>query len=337
MRFRTCPGFILLIILFSLSSCHFSKPDVDKELAGLQKTGDIIQNDFQNIIKETKNLVYFTESLYRFHYNYYPGKDTLKYELKPNGIFYNPTDDGGSAVFVSGHYPVTKNLKDIVYFTAPLDSFFIKDIKKNNPLITQAHFNERHSYLRIYPYIDVLNQFDPKQNIIAYNLYFLADNEHNPSKKAVMIDHPYVDPAGRGWIISSIAPVYNKHILEGVVGIDITIESMKKKYMSATSSDIMLLDSSGVVIMIDEQKAGIFEMPHIKSHKYLESIKSNEYIGDEYNLLSSKNKTIRDAFTELMRDKKTSTEVTIEDNKYFLISYMIPGLNWYIVKFIKEN
>jgi hypothetical protein len=39
----------------------------------------------------------------------------------------------------------------------------------------------------------------------------------------------------------------------------------------------------------------------------------------------------------LLREKKATTSVIIDEDKYFLISYLIPELNWYIIKFIKES
>ena len=327
----------LLVIIFFFSSCRHSPPETEKELKILQKTGEIIQNDFRNIVKETKELAVFSEILYAKQRHYSPGQDTLNYKFNSDGIFYKPVNDGGSAVYVSGHDVISKAVRNIVYFTSPVDSLFKRIVEKNSPLVTQAHFNENHSYIRMYPFTDVLNQFEPKQNINDYNVYYLADDEHDHDRRTVLIDNPYVDPAGRGWIISAIAPVYYDNIFEGVMGIDVTIESMKKKYATSGSSDIMLLDSSGVVIMIDELKSGLFEMPPMRSHKYIDAIKSNEYIGEEYNLLHCKNRTIRNAFTELLRNKKTTTTVDIDEDKYYLISYMIPELNWYIIKFIKES
>jgi hypothetical protein len=336
-RHRGIFNSISILVLMFFFSCHHSPPDIEKEISNLRKTGDIIQNDFRSIIAETKDLAVFAKLLYSNRGLYSSWEDTLNYKLNADGIFYKPLNDGRSAVFVSGYCPVDKEIRNIVYFTASFDSLFVTVVKKNIPLVTQAHFNENHSYVRMYPFIDVLNQFDPKQNINDYNVYYLADDEHNPGKKVILIDNPYVDPAGRGWIISSIAPVYYNNILEGVVGIDVTIESMKKKYATAGASDVMLLDSTGVVIMIDELKSGLFEMPPMRSHKYIDAIKSNEYMGDEYNLLNCKNKAIRNAFTELLRNKKTSTTINIDDDKYYLISYMVPDVNWYIIKFIKES
>ena len=61
-----------------------------------------------------------------------------------------------------------------------------------------------------------------------YNFYYLADAEHNPSREVVWTD-VYLDPAGQGWMMSAIAPVYRDTFLEGVVGIDITVGGILKE------------------------------------------------------------------------------------------------------------
>lgn len=50
-------------------------------------------------------------------------------------------------------------------------------------------------------------------DIPIYNFYYLADLAHNPSKEVIWTD-AYLDPAGAGWMISAIAPVYKGDFLE---------------------------------------------------------------------------------------------------------------------------
>lgn len=337
---------ILLRLIFSyislFASVHFiscnnnSKIDVEKELSEIKKTGDKIRKDFISIINETYALAEFTRQLYVSRRAYYPKKNAPVYSYSSDSIYYKSRNDSGSAVFVSGYVSIDENIKKIVSFTDPLDPIFKKDVKLYGPLVSQIYYCEKNSFLRLYPYIDVLSQFQPNQNLTNLNIYYFADIEHNPEKKVVILDNPYVDPAGRGWIISSVAPVYHEGEMQGVIGMDITISEMKKKFMS-DATDLMLVDSSGVVIMVDEKKAGLFNIPPLKAHKYLETVKRNEYIGEEFNMLLCKNRNIREAFIELIKNKRVHTSVVIEEDKYALVSYRIQDLNWFIIKIIKEN
>jgi hypothetical protein len=334
-------AFFRLLIVSSaviVISCNKSaKPDVEKESAALKKTGLQIEQTFLKIVSGSEALAGYVRQLYAQQNVYNSKSDTAVYQQIEGGILYKPDNDGNSAVFVSGHIPVNDAIRKIVHFTSPIDSLLKKLVIDLSPLVVQSYFYEQHSYLRIYPYLDVLGQFQPKMNIIDYNIYYLSGQENNPLKGALIIDNPYVDPSGRGWIISSIAPVYYDNIQQGVVGLDISIDALRKKYLTDDDPDIMLIDSSGIVMMMDEKKTGLFEMPTMKSHKYLETIRNNEYLGEDFNLLCSKNRNIRTAFTELLKNNKAYTTVNIDEDEYYLISYKIEKLNWFLVKVINTN
>lgn len=332
--FRLIP---LIAILFFFSCNKPLKPDFDKESAKLKKTGQQIEDTFLKIISETDKLAHYVQKLYTSKETYNENSDSSIYSEIEGGILYKPGNDGNAAVYVSGQVPVNNTIRKIVHFTSPVDSLLKKLVLDLGPLVVQSYFCEHHSYFRIYPFLDVLNQFQPKMNILDYNIYYLADKENNSERKALIIDNPYVDPAGRGWIISSVAPVYSNNILQGVVGLDISIDAMHKKFLTPDASDIILLDSSGIIIMMDETKTGLFEVPSLKSHKYIETIRNNEYLGEDFNLLYSKNKNIRTAFTELMHNNKMYTTVKIDDNEYYLIAYKIEKLNWFLIKVINMN
>ena len=88
---------------------------------------------------------------------------------------------------------------------------------------------------------------------------------------------------------------------------------------------------------MNENNTGILEMPPLKTHKYLEIVKNDEYLSDEYNVLKNKNKEVRDAFTELIRNDKNYITLHINDDNYCLVSYKIQDLCWYIIRLIKES
>ncbi|MGD0711164.1 MAG: hypothetical protein ABR968_08260 [Bacteroidales bacterium] len=329
---------LLFLISWTLFSCkHYYELDVNKELSSLKKTAEKIQNDFDWIQKNTQNLSNFTQLLYTRKDHYNKLFHDIKYERSDNGTLLKPKNDSASSIYVSGRYPINEEIMQVVRCTEPLDSAFKSIMKVMSPLIIQEYYIERHDYIRLYPYVDVLSQFEPKQDIDNYNVYNLSVFESNPSKGVKLISDPFVDPAGRGWMISSVAPVYCNDEMEGVVGIDIAIEAMREKYLSLDSSNLLLIDSCGYVMIMNENNTGLLEMPPLKTHKYLEIVKNDEYLSDEYNVLKSKNKEVRDAFTELIRNNKNYITLHIDEDNYYLVSYKIAGLCWYIVRLIKET
>ena len=156
----------------------------------------------------------------------------------------------------------------------------------------------------------------------------MADESHNPEKKAVWVDEPYVDPAGRGWMISAIAPVYVKDQLAGVPGLDVTINTITERYISLDSKNIMLVDHRGVVVSADEYLFNLFGLPQLVDHKYLITIQSDQYRTDDYNLLKSKSKPVRKLATELFTEGAPETYYTYGGQDYLIMSEPIEQLKW---------
>ncbi|MCS7261750.1 MAG: PAS domain S-box protein, partial [Anaerolineae bacterium] len=76
--------------------------------------------------------------------------------------------------------------------------------------------------------IDADTTISPDQDVTTYEFYYLADAQHNPERKPVWTG-VYWDPAGMGWIVSCIAPVYRgDRELVGVVGLDVTLNALSE-------------------------------------------------------------------------------------------------------------
>ena len=331
---RNLMGLILVISIFLSFSCN-NKVDVPKHLQDLKQKGTAINNDFKKIRLEVENLSHQIEDLYKHQQEIIPTVDTKKYQLAANGVFYKPIDDGGSAVFVSGYYPVNEAIKHVVYFTEPLDTNF-KSLVKKYPEIVQVYYNDKHSLNRIYPFFDVLSQYEAKLNIPSFNFYYLADLKHNPEKKSLWVNEPYVDPAGRGWMVSAIAPVYVRDSLVGVPGIDVTINNITQRYIKdSTESMYVIIDHTGVIVAAEEETINLLSFPPLYDHKYIETIKQDTYRKDQYNISLSKDVNVRTMATEILVNKKEQTEVMLNNEKFTTIATHIPELNWYILEIIK--
>lgn len=334
---NACFILLTLILIFSGTGCDSSKNEQKKIIAAseLKAIANNINDDFVRIRQEVKRLADYTALLYQED----TIKETLKkvdqskYKLNKNGVFYKPKNDGGSAVFVSGHIPVNEDIKRIVYFTEPLDLIF-KKIIKNFPEVVQVYYNDKTSYNRIYPYFDVLTQYEPKMNIPAFNFYFFADEKHNPEKKAVWVKEPYVDPAGRGWMVSAIAPVYLNGKLEGVSGLDVTINTITTRYIAETNKNLIILDANGSIVSIHEYLASLFSLPLLENHKYLETIRMDTYRPDDFNLLQNKSRDIREMAISILKQDQKEVVFTKEEEKFIVMADTIPELDWKILRVI---
>lgn len=144
-----------------------------------------------------------------------------------DGVFYTRTDDGRAASFYPNSTPRERQDRAKALRLSQADPV-MRSLKEANPLIGALYFNTFDSYNRIYPFFMTPDQYPHDMVIPDYNFYYLADAKHNPERKVVWTD-VYLDPAGLGWMMSAIAPVYREDFLEGVVGLDITVSGMLKE------------------------------------------------------------------------------------------------------------
>ncbi len=323
----------LITLLLGCSGDKVDEAKISKELNELKLLSEKINNDLSVIGKKAKEIALFTETLYENSKTYIP-KDKNIYEISPEGVMYKSKDDGNAAVFVSGVVPVNETIKQIVYFTEPLDSV-LKAIVHSNSSVVQSYYNDKYSYNRIYPFMDVLKQYEPKMKIPEYNFYYLADRNHNPEKKDVWVGEPYVDPAGRGWMVSAIAPVYFKDSLQGVFGLDVTVRTITDKYFSELNKETFIADNKGTIVAADEFIIKLLQLPELKDHKYFETIKADTYRQEDFNLLTHKNKNIRTAFEDIINNKKSFDYFEFDSNKYAVYSTRLNQLNWFLIKIEK--
>ena len=323
---------VLITILISFFSC--TKPDAELKLEQLSTKATQIDNDFKNIRLEVEMLGKEITELYVNQNKILPTIKTDKYQLAANGVFTKPIDDGGSAIFVSGFVPVDQKIKNIVYFTEPIDTAF-KILVKKYPEIVQLYYNDKYSFNRIYPFFDVLSQYEAKMDIPAFNFYYLADVKHNPDRKSLWVNEPYVDPAGRGWMVSAIAPVYYNEELVGVPGIDVTINTITQRYLQdSIGSMVMIIDNNGAIVTAQEDVINLLSFPPLFDHKYIETIKQDTYRKELYNLSLSREANVRTIATEILKNNKQVIETEFNGEKATVIAVRIPELNWYLVEII---
>lgn len=205
----------------------------------------------------------------------------------PHGSFYSKRGDAkqDAASFYSGHTPVGPAEIDKVWRLARLDPL-MRDIKQSSPLVRQVYFNSWDSYNRIYPYFDVLGQYAPGMNIPSYNFYYEADATHNPGRGNVWTD-AYVDPAGGGWMVSSIAPVYGASRLDGVVGVDVTLDVILRRVLSLKmpwQGYGVLVGRDGSILALPQQGEADFGLTEMRGYHYADAIRHNMFKPSRFNI-----------------------------------------------------
>jgi signal transduction histidine kinase len=217
---------------------------------------------------------------------YIPGADELaRYQRTPDGALITTRDNGGAAAFYSGLVPLGPQQQQTIHRSVQLDPI-LKDVKAANPLIAQVYLNTKDSYNRIYPYFDVKGQYPAKMDIPSYNFYYEADGKHNPARKPVWTD-AYLDPAGQGWMVSSIAPVWQGDTLQGVVGIDITLQTVVDELLALDlpwGAYVMLIGRDGTILALPPQGEHDWGLQELGKHSYTEAIRQNVFKPEKYRI-----------------------------------------------------
>jgi hypothetical protein len=321
--------FVIGCFLFFFVSCSDSKEERNGAVVA-----DMMAEELRQLRNEMELLAVEFQKMYAMQDKLATQADLSAYEMASNGSFHKAVNDGGAALWISGYVPISDEVKKVAYFTEPADVLF-KALCSKYPGIAQVYYNDRNSLNRIYPWFDVLAQYHPKMNIPGFNFYYLADAEHNPGRKGVWVKMPYMDPAGRGWIVSAIAPVYFNGNLEGVCGIDVTVSTIAEKYFNTDKGVFAVLSESGTLVSGGDGAMAILQMPPLDSPGYLEAINKDTYLQDNYNIMKSRKREIRELGCLLIEKKATEAEFKSGTVVYKVFSSKVQELDWLLIQFVR--
>lgn len=324
---------IVLVLLGLFSKC--SKSLEERKIQDQVLLAEMIKTlEFQgdSLTREISSLADFLDSLvdqkeeilaqelpdpYRMVGNF-SSLPTLEDSTKSTVVILSTTEDYEAAI-------------DEIKFTNFLDSAFYHLVRKYG-IIAQVYLNTSNQYSRVYPSYDAKNIMDPNIDVKKFNFFYEADLEHNPSKGPVWIPEPYVDPAGKGWILSLIHPVYDGDQLFGVLGIDITVDEIIQSFIDDFEGSFLILNKNGDIVAGSSSAIESLSMPPLKNHVYRETIQSDSFRISDFNLFNSKSREVR----------KMAKSFILEGNDHFLfeeeayledaVCYPFEVLDWYMVK-----
>lgn len=254
------------------------------------------------------------------------------FKTHTNGVFYKAVDNGGSALYYSSDTPMGEKEKRKALLTEQLDESF-KYLVNHNPLIAQVYINTFDNMNRIYPFIkDIPNQYGPDLKMEDYNFYYEADLMHNPLKKPVWTS-AYLDPAGMGWLISCIVPIYKGGFLEGVTGMDITVAKLIDHILNLNlpnESKAFMVDENGMILAMGADIEKLLDLHELKEHAYDKTIDMTIYKPEKYNLYQHPNPETRKTLTSIFGANVEYSETSIKGHEYFVVNRMIPQTGWHL-------
>lgn len=256
--------------------------------------------------------------------------------LTPSGVHYSLSDNGGAAVFYSG---VTPHEQHDLNKVAKLDSLspVMRGIRAQNPLIAALYFNTWDSLNHIYPWFSTPEQYPHDMAIPDYNFYYQADAKHNPTRKVVWTD-VYLDPAGQGWMMSAIAPAYNGDKLEGVNGIDITVDGILNQINQLQvpwNGYAMLVSNELNIMALPKAGEDDFRLRELTQHSYEEAIRRELFKPADFNL--AKREETRQLAEAMGQQPAGIQRISLNGRMQLVAWSSIPQTEWHLVTIVAEE
>ena len=260
------------------------------------------------------------------------------YRIHPNGAYYKWLNTGGSSLYYAASSVDSDLQLKKAHCSESLDPF-LQSVVSVNPVITQAYLNTRDNMTRIYPFIkDIPTQFGPDLNPTNYNFYYLADAVHNPQKDPVWTG-VYLDPAGQGWMISNIVPIYRENVLEGVSGLDVTIDRFIQQILSLEmpwDATAFMVDREGQILAAPEKIASLLNLPALQPNtsntQKAEILNQNQ----AYSLLAADQSPVHLELQLMFIHQTQTTEIHLDNQTYLVSQEFIPETGWRLFTLVDE-
>jgi len=327
-------SFLVLILFFS---CKTENERGNEEFADLQKL--VAEMEFQGQILSDK-----LDTLAHFYEEHIQNWDSLKsiadfsrYTFQGAFSTNLPGQDSSmSSVIILNTTPDREKAFEEVAITNFLDEKLASFYQKN-PLISQIYSNSKMQVSRVFPTYDHRNLVDADLDVTDFNFYYAANEINNPAKGIVWIQDTYVDPAGKGWILSLVHPIYKGEELFAVLGVDFTVDDVIHNYFETYPGEYLLVNSKGDIIAGKSGAIEMLSMPPLRNHVYRETVKSEFFRVSDFNLFNSKSREVRRMAQDFLLNKKTEFSFEEERNVKKAICLPISGINWKVIQIIPTN
>jgi signal transduction histidine kinase len=261
--------------------------------------------------------------------------EVARHRLNGDGIFHTTHDNGGAASFYANSTPPERQDHARAIRLSQIDPL-MRSINQTNALVSAAYFNTWDSYNRIYPFFDTPSQYPHDMVIPDYNFYYLADAHHNAERKVVWTD-VYLDPAGQGWMMSAIAPVYSGDFLEGVAGLDITVSRMLEEISELQvpwQGYAMLVSRDHHIMALPEAGERDFGLDELTDHSYAEAIHHEVLKPEDFSL--ARRTDMQPLLAAMARNDGNVLEVLLQGRRQLIAWSAIPQTGWQLLLVVDE-
>lgn len=267
--------------------------------------------------------------------------ETAAYRLVDNAVLSQVGANGGSGVFYPGLASFEDPKFEKVLQTEGMDPYLEMAVTTNESVF-QAYFNSFDTLNRVYPYSSHVEKYVGTDiDVTDYQFYYLANSLYNTKRVPVWTD-VYLDPLGNGWVMSCIAPVYSGEKLQGVLGLDMRLETMLAESMKMSLEVpyvAVLLDQNGEIMAFDDPAKRIFkrdlqqdEYGRVMSDQDIDAIFDESHYKEiiEFDAL-------QEAIYDVEEDLLIADEFGVQEDQEIIVSTKINQGKWTLVLAINEQ
>lgn len=251
--------------------------------------------------------------------------DKQHYYYDEEGIFQNIYIEDGSTGFATGFTPLDQDLKNNLMATEILNDYFEGLIDKFS-FVTQVYYNDVESFSRVYPAFSAEGMIGPDMDLMAYNFVNVAVQDRS---NVQFINTPYIDPAGKGWVVSMVKAVEYDGELIGVFGVDLSVDMLQR--LLIVKNGMLIVNEYGEVIALSEdmyQQAGL---KVLKEHRYYSGVDRTILLPEDYNLNKSKILGLRQMWQGIIVENKVRGNIEFDGEERQYCSIEIEGYGIYLI------
>ncbi|MCU0400698.1 MAG: hypothetical protein MUE75_06740 [Algoriphagus sp.] len=328
---------LFAVLIFTISCCERkTEPSVAEGLERIKSLMADMESQAQEMSTKLDQVAHLYENLIEKRDSILAKEASLKYTFKgPFSTNLPEQNSSLSSVIILNTTSDRKKAEQEVRLTNSLDSVFASFIQ-NNKMAVQIYSNSAMQVSRVYPAYDVKNIVDPDIDVTAFNFYYEGDSAHNPSRGLVWIPDPYIDPAGKGWILSLVHPIYEGDKLFAVLGVDFTVSTLIQNYLESVEGNFILVNGKGDIVAAKGEATEFLGMPPLKNHVYRETIQADNFRMSDFNLFHSKSAEVRKMAQTLLFEKKNSYEFADEANLKVALGLSFKKIDWFLIELFPE-
>jgi signal transduction histidine kinase len=216
-------------------------------------------------------------------------------------------------------------IKDIK-LSSYINEYFATIINHNRNTVA-GYFISKKGFCWYCPKMVTLSQLPADYELIESEFFIPATPEKNPQRRLVWVPL-YKDPAGLGWMVSALAPIYVGDDFIGVAAVDVTLDKLVKHHIKENkqnnSYSILLDKAFRPIALPDAAISDIYH--HLNYDEQVLQTSLLDYDSD-----------FKAVFNKIKQTRSGFEKVILKDRVLYVSFAKLAGLDWVYANVLDES